>query len=111
MDGWTNKADDHYILYYRKAPSEIPWKDNNVDVVVESTGIFTTLEKAKVSDYKIGNWIYLHNIIQAHVTAGAKKVVITAPSADAPMFVMGVNETSYKPDEDHIVRYVISIHV
>lgn len=73
-------------VYALKAPSEIPWKDNNVDVVVESTGIFTTLEKAK-----------------AHVTAGAKKVVITAPSADAPMFVMGVNETSYKPDEDHIV--------
>ena len=53
VDGWTNKADDHYILYYRKAPSEIPWKDNNVDVVVESTGIFTTLEKAKVSNYKL----------------------------------------------------------
>merc|ERR1711935_314695 len=53
--------------------------------VVESTGVFTTLEKAS-----------------AHHQGGAKKVVISAPSADAPMFVMGVNETSYSPDM-HIV--------
>ena len=52
------------------------------DVVLECTGIFTTLEKA-----------------QAHLNAGAKKVVISAPSADAPMFVMGVNHKSVKPTD------------
>ena len=54
--------------------------------MVESTGIFTTNEKAK-----------------AHITGGAKKVVISAPSADAPMFVMGVNEDKYTSDMN-IVR-------
>ena len=54
--------------------------------MVESTGIFTTIDKAK-----------------AHISGGAKKVIISAPSADAPMFVMGVNEDKYTKDMD-IVR-------
>ena len=68
-------------FYTEKDPANIPWKDSGAYYIVESTGVFTTTEKAK-----------------AHLKGGAKKVVISAPSADAPMFVMGVNEKSYKSD-------------
>ncbi len=66
-------------------PEELKWDAAGVDVVMDCTGIFTTLDKAG-----------------AHIKAGAKKVVISAPSADAPMFVMGVNHTEVK-DSDTIV--------
>ena len=67
-------------VFCEKDPSKLPWKDLRVDFVIESTGLFTTVEKST-----------------AHLNAGAKKVVISAPSADAPMFVMGVNNDSYRP--------------
>lgn len=70
-------------VYACMEPSEIPWKECGAEYIIESTGVFTTTEKAS-----------------AHIKAGAKKVVISAPSKDAPMFVMGVNHTTYTKDMD-----------
>jgi len=66
-----------------KEPSKIPWGKNGAFYVVESTGIFLDVAKCK-----------------AHLEGGAKKVVISAPSPDAPMFVMGVNENTYDKSID-----------
>ena len=64
-----------------KDPATLKWNEVGADYVVESTGLFTTIDTAK-----------------GHLAAGARKVIISAPSADAPMFVMGVNQDSYKPE-------------
>lgn len=66
------------IVSNEKDPACIKWADYGADTVIESSGVFTSIEKA-----------------QAHLTGGAGKVVITAPSPDAPMFVMGVNQDTY----------------
>jgi len=73
--------DGHEIsVYMEKDPTKIPWKEAGAEYIIESTGVFTDSAKAG-----------------QHLQGGAKKVIITAPSNDAPMFVMGCNENTYDP--------------
>ena len=74
-------------LYSEKDPSKLPWKELGVDVVLECTGFFTKREKA-----------------MAHITAGAHRVIISAPASDADLtIVLGVNEKQYDPAKHVIV--------
>ncbi|KAG0366743.1 hypothetical protein BGX24_003555, partial [Mortierella sp. AD032] len=86
--GTVEAKDGHLIVdgknitvYNSLKPEEIQWGAAGAEYVVESTGVFTTIEKASL-----------------HLKGGAKKVVISAPSADAPMFVCGVNLDAYKTE-------------
>jgi glyceraldehyde 3-phosphate dehydrogenase len=85
-DGITVGNETFKVLAERD-PAQLPWKELDVDVVIESTGRFTSREGAS-----------------AHLAAGAKKVIISAPSSDVDAtFVFGVNEGSYDPINHHIV--------
>lgn len=86
--GEVSKKDNKLVVngkeiavYASSEPKDIPWGAHGVEWVVESTGVFTSKDRASV-----------------HIAAGAKKVLISAPSADAPMFVMGCNEEKYTSD-------------
>jgi glyceraldehyde-3-phosphate dehydrogenase type I len=86
-DGKKLIVDGHQISVHQcRDPKEIPWGADGAEYVVESTGCFTSIEKAN-----------------AHIAGGAKKVVVSAPSPDAPMFVMGVNEEKYEPSTMNII--------
>jgi glyceraldehyde 3-phosphate dehydrogenase len=77
----------HMAVVSAKDPSQLPWKSMGVDLVIESTGLFTDVEKAK-----------------GHLAAGAKKVIITAPAkGECPTIVMGVNEGKYDPKAHSVV--------
>ena len=88
-DDDTLVVDGHKIkcLAIKEGPAAMPWKSLGVDIVVESTGLFTDAEKAK-----------------SHIAAGAKKVLITAPAKNEDLtIVLGVNHTKYDPAKHHIV--------
>lgn len=83
------KVNDHKIVEVvnSREPDKLPWKELNIDIVVEATGKFNTKEAAGL-----------------HIQAGAKKVVITAPGKEVDKtIVMGVNEYTYDPETDHVV--------
>ena len=89
FDGSIEVSEDKLIVNGKpieitaeRDPSNIDWSGMNTDIVAECTGIFTSIETAT-----------------AHLNSGAKKVVISAPSPDAPMFVMGVNHLDVKPGD------------
>jgi glyceraldehyde 3-phosphate dehydrogenase len=74
-------------VFAEKDPAMLPWKEEKVDIVVESTGFFTSVEDCK-----------------KHLDAGAKKVLLSAPAkGDMPLFVIGVNDKDYKKGKHHVI--------
>ena len=86
-DGVLTAAGEEVKILSERDPAALPWGELGVDVVVESTGIFTSRDGA-----------------QKHLDAGARKVVISAPATDPDLtVVLGVNDDAYDPDAHHIV--------
>ncbi|MCS7224965.1 MAG: type I glyceraldehyde-3-phosphate dehydrogenase [Armatimonadetes bacterium] len=78
---------DEIKVFTEKDPAKLPWKDLKVDIVLESTGVFTDANKAR-----------------AHIEAGAKKVIISAPATNEDVtIVLGVNHSAYDPNNHHII--------
>ena len=94
FDGTVEVADDGLVIngkkikfYAEKDPANLPWKELNVDVVVESTGFYTDATKA-----------------HAHIDAGAKKVIISAPAKNEDItIVLGVNDKEYDSSKHHVI--------
>jgi glyceraldehyde 3-phosphate dehydrogenase len=87
INGGIRVGSDELQLLTERDPGALPWKDLEVDVVLESTGLFTKREDA-----------------QKHLEAGAKKVVISAPATDPDVtIVLGVNDDAYDREQHHIV--------
>jgi glyceraldehyde 3-phosphate dehydrogenase len=88
LEGGVLKAGGHDIqLLAERDPAAMPWRDLEVDIVIESTGFFTKREAA-----------------QKHLDAGAKKVIISAPATDPDITVaLGVNDDTYNPEKHHII--------
>jgi glyceraldehyde 3-phosphate dehydrogenase len=86
-DGVIRAGGEEMKMLSERDPAALPWGELGVDVVLESTGLFTKREGA-----------------QKHLDAGAKKVVISAPATDPDItLVLGVNDDAYDPDQHHIV--------
>ncbi len=87
LDGDQLCIDGHNIAVHNiKDPSKIPWREAGATYIVESSGIFTSVERAS-----------------GHLESGGKKVIIAAPSTNAKMLVIGVNHKEYKPEKDEII--------
>ena len=81
-------ANKEIKIFAEKDPTKLPWKNLGIDIVLECTGNFTEIEGAK-----------------KHLDAGAKKVIISAPSKskEVPMYVLGVNADDYNPKKDNVI--------
>merc|ERR1712203_273376 len=79
-------GDKTFAVVTGRDPAAMPWKDMGVEIIIESTGAFNSLDGGS-----------------KHLEAGAKKVVLTAPGKDCPTYVVGVNEADYDPANDKVV--------